>query len=78
MLHNYYLVTISLPPSSAWLEDSQLIQRCTSTYTNARRVSLHARPLRSLGGRSCGRLLDSRDASAWQASLSREVQVKPY
>ena len=31
----YSLVTISLPPSSAWLEDSQLTQRCTSTYTNA-------------------------------------------
>ena len=36
----YSLVSISLPPSSAWLEDSQLNHRCTSTYTNARRPSL--------------------------------------
>eukprot|EP00964_Phaeocystis_antarctica_P105222 scaffold70270_cov30-Phaeocystis_antarctica.AAC.2 len=45
-VHNFYwlftyaLVTISLPPSSALLEASQLSHRCTSTYTNARRPSL--------------------------------------
>ena len=77
---SYYFIIYSLvsyhfitrPQLTA--SDSQLEHGCPSTHPNAEGRSLQCGLLRRPGARSFGILLDSRDASAWQAFLYFEAR----